>query len=82
MQNNNIDYANTYFRYRNPTKIIGEPTYKTLKKLKLELRANASSVDSNLGGGNHGYLGLVLTNAEYAAVPGITPRTTFVAPAC
>ena len=33
--------------------------------------------DSTLGGGDHGYLGLVLTDEEYATVPGTTP---FVAP--
>ena len=71
----NIDYAHTYFKYPIPTLITGEPTNKSLKRLKNELRANASSVDSNLGG-DHGYLGLVLTDIEYANVS----ATPFVAP--
>ena len=48
---NNVDYANVYFKYKIPTSINGEPTNKTLKRLKTELRANGSSVDTNLGGG-------------------------------
>ena len=39
-----------------------------LKRLKTELHANTSSVDTNLGGGDHGYLGLILTDVEYARI--------------
>ena len=66
-----IDYVTTYFPHKVPTLIRGVPTYKDVKRVKTELRANASSVDTELGGGDHGYLGLVLTNAEYLAVPGV-----------
>ena len=62
MTTTRIDYAATYFPYKTPTPINGEPTYKSLKRLKNELRANASSVDTDLGGGDHGYLVLVLTD--------------------
>ena len=64
-----IDYAASYFKYKTPTPIQGEPTNKALKRLKTELQANASSVKSNLGGGDHGYLVLVLSDVEYANVP-------------
>ena len=74
----NIDYATLYFKYKNPTPINGEPTYKSLKRLKTELRANASSVDTDLGGGDHGYLGLVLSDVEYTRI-NPTPAA-FVAP--
>ena len=36
--------------------------------MKSELRVNASSVDSDLGGGDHGYLGLVLSEEEYRKI--------------
>ena len=72
-----VDYVASYFKYKTPTPIQGIPTYKALKRLKAELRANASSVETDLGGGNHGYLGLVLSDAEYAQVSPIP----FVAPA-
>ena len=72
-----IDYASTYFPYKTPTPITGESTFKSLKRLKNELQANASSVDTDLGGEDHGYLGLVLTENEYAKV---VPNTSFIAP--
>ena len=72
-----IDYASSYFKFKTPTPIRREPTHKSLKRLKLELQANASSVETDLGGGNHGYLGLVLTDDEYASIPHTQP---FVAP--
>ena len=78
MTTGNIDYATLYFKYKIPTRINSEPTYQSLKRLKTELRANASSVDTDLGGGDHGYLGLVLSDAEYAR---ISPQpVAFVAP--
>ena len=68
MTSTRIDYATTYFPHSSTTPIRGEPSYKSLKKLKNELRANASSVDSDLGGGDHGYLGLVLSETEYRRI--------------
>ena len=69
------DYSKS-FQYPTATKNVGEPTYKELRRVEGELKANASSIDSDLGGGDHGYLGLVLTNAKYALVS----ATPFVAP--
>ena len=48
-----------------------------MKRLKNELRANSSSVDTDLDGGDHGYLGLILTEAEYERV---APQSAFTAP--
>ena len=45
--------------------------------MKAELQANASSIETDLGGGNHGYLGLVLMDAEYATILHTHP---FIAP--
>ena len=50
------------------TKITGEPNYESLKNLKDELKANAASIPTTLGGGTHGYLGLILSPAAYAVV--------------
>ena len=68
-----IDYASSYFKYKTPTPIRGVPTHKALRRLKTELQANVSSIETDLGGGDHGYLGLVLTNEECAAVPDTEP---------
>ena len=70
-----IDYASSYFKYKTPTPIREVPTHKALKRLKTELQANASSIETDLGGRDHGYLGLVLTDAEYATVPYTQPFT-------
>ena len=73
----NVDYAALYLKYLVPIPIIGEPTQNTLKRLKHELRANANSVDTDLGGGDHGYLGLYLSDVEYARI--IPKPTPFIA---
>ena len=44
-----------------------------LKWLKLELQSNTSSVKTDLEGGNHSYLGLVLTEEDYASIPHTQP---------
>ena len=64
------------FRCPVPTPINDEPTKKTLKRLEKELGANGSSVETDLGGDDHGYLGLILTDSEYAQIV----HTAFVAP--
>ena len=74
----NVDYAATYFKYPTPNPIHGEPTNKTLKRLKTELRANISSIDTDLGGGDHGYLGLILSDQEYLRI--IPTPTQFQGP--
>ena len=63
-----INYIDTNFEFKELTKIHGEPTYETIKTLHNQLKANASSVPSGLGGGNFGHLGLVLTPAQYALI--------------
>ena len=55
-----IDYKNTTFEYPELTRIIGELTTASLLTLIKEVRANASAVHSNLGGGEDRHLGLVL----------------------
>jgi hypothetical protein len=60
-----IVYANAYFL--NPTlpQIVGQPTFEKLRRLKKALKANAASVQSELGGAAFGHLGLVLDDATY-----------------
>ena len=36
--------------------------------MQLELKENAISVHSNLGGGNHGHLGLLMTDPHYTLI--------------
>jgi uncharacterized phage-associated protein len=55
-----------------PIKIRGLPTYETLRKLKQDLQRNSASVSCALGGGRHGYLGLILSANAYATKVGTT----------
>ena len=70
-----INYKDSYFEHPVLTEICGEPTYETLNHLKKELKANARSVPTTLGGGNHGYLGMILTTAEYRRIAPTYPFT-------
>lgn len=63
----------TYFQHKVLTRIHGKPTYESLQNILTELKANASSVPSNIGGGIHGHLGLLVSNARYAALPHTIP---------
>ena len=72
-----IDYKENHFIKKQLTPIVGEPTYATLETLLKQLKANARSVHSNLGGGQHGHLGLVISPASYAHLSNVP----FVRPA-
>ena len=72
-----VDYRSTFFEQKIITKIHGEPSYDAIKRLHNELKANAGRVPSNLGGGMHGHLALVLSPTQYAMIS----NTPFVRPA-
>jgi hypothetical protein len=61
-----VNYWEIFFEHPDLTKIIGIPTYDTLHTLNQEIKANAISVHSNLGGGENGHIGLVLSPNAYA----------------
>ena len=61
-----VNYRETSFEKPDLTLIIGKPDFETLYQLIIDLRTNALSVHSNLGGGNHGHLGLLMTPVQYA----------------
>jgi hypothetical protein len=56
------------FPFITTAKQPGLPTYAIITKVHLKLKANASSIVSELGGGAHGLLGLVLSPTTYAAL--------------
>jgi hypothetical protein len=47
----------TYFQHKVLTRVHGQPTYESLKTLTTEIKANAASVPSTLGGSLYGHLG-------------------------
>ena len=67
-----IDYKNNIFKHPEITRIVGEPTTVTLITLQAEIRNNAQAVQTILGGGAHGHLGLICSPAAYhALLPGV-----------
>ena len=48
------------------TRIIGEPDYQSLDKIYKQIKANAVSIHSTLGGGNYGHLGMIVNPTTYA----------------
>ena len=60
------NYRETLFAYPDLTPVLGEPTYEALRVLFNQLKANARSIHTTLGGGQFGHLGLVLTAPQYA----------------
>jgi hypothetical protein len=59
------------------TPIVGTPNIDTLRALRSQLKSNAANIQSNLGGGNLGDLGLILSDVAYAIV---APTDPYVRP--
>ena len=68
--------TDTCFQHKVLAKIHGCPTHESLQNLSTELKANASSVPSTLGGGQHGHLGLLLSNVRCNALANTVPWVT------
>ena len=66
MRISTINYHETIFEHPDLTKITNVPTYETLHLLHNKIKANAMAVPSNIGGGQHSYLGLVASLTSYA----------------
>ena len=63
-----INCRDTLFKQTNLTSIRGQPNFEPLHKLWNEIKATAKPVCSNIGGGSHGHIGLLLANAQYALI--------------
>jgi len=66
-----IDLVTDSFPNPSIVKIEGKPSYNTIKHLEDLLIENASSVQSELRGGNYSYLGLVLKPIKYSTLTGV-----------
>ena len=65
-----------YFHHKVLTRVYGKPHFESLKILLDELKDNASSVTSTLGGVMYGHLGLLLSATRYATLS----ATAFITP--
>jgi hypothetical protein len=52
--------------------VQGEPDYQTIHAIRKSLQENSMAIDTHLGGGTLGHLGLIVSDASYAM---ITPAT-------
>src|SRR5687768_6980471 len=57
-----------YFQHKVLTQVHSKPTFNLLKIINNELKANASSVPSTLGGGMFGHLSLLLGPVQYTTI--------------
>jgi hypothetical protein len=48
--------------------VQGEPDYQTIHAIRKLLQANARAVDTHLGGGALGHLGLIVSDVSYAMI--------------
>jgi hypothetical protein len=64
----NTGRTNRGIPHSNLPKVTGVPTFDDLNTIRRLLNAIAMSISSYEGGGRHGHLGLIITNAEYFAV--------------
>ena len=63
-----VNYQETLFPKPDLTRILNIPTYDALHQMQLELNSNALTVHSNLVGGTHGHLGILIANTKYATL--------------
>jgi hypothetical protein len=58
--------------------VQGEPDYQTIHAIRKLLQANARAIDTHLGGGALGHLGLIVSDASYVMIdPATEAEPTF-----
>ena len=58
------------FSFKKITKCEGVINYKTIREIHRKIQANVSTIHSELGGGQHGLLGLAMQPATYQTAIG------------
>ena len=61
----NIDNVSTYFEFPFLTKVHTEPTYEYIQEIKNKIKANTTTVVSEIGRVKNGHLVILLTPQEY-----------------
>jgi hypothetical protein len=54
--------------------VQGEPDYQTIHATRKSLQANLRAIDTHLGGGTMGHLGLIISDASYAMIAPTTDK--------
>jgi hypothetical protein len=63
-----VEYVVASFPHPILPTVQGEPDYQTLHAIRKLLQSNARSIDTHLGGGALGYLGLIVSDSAYAII--------------
>ena len=63
-----IYYIKTLFEKDNLTPICGKHTFKMFHNLRNNIKANAEYVYSNIGGGAHGHINIVITEYHHEII--------------
>lgn len=66
---NLLDYRARFFEYKDLDKIHGQPTIDSIVRHLRQTKRNAQRVHTTLGGGQLGYLALVISTADYNTIP-------------
>ena len=69
VMNQDVDSKNNIFESAELTRVHGDPNTSALLNLRNEIRSNAQSVHTTLGGGKYGHLGLVMNDITYLTLP-------------
>ena len=72
-----IDNVLSTFPYPSLSPITGVPTFETINDMVMHLKANAASIQTENGGGQLGFLGIMVSDTVYATLS----NTPFVVPA-
>ena len=75
---NLLDYREKAFVYEKLTRAHVQPNIDNIVQLLTEVKRNSQTVKSILGGGQFGYLALILSTADYNIIPGTVPFVRFV----
>ena len=67
------NYRDRYFEHKTLTKIHGQPDIDSILHLFRQVKRNVQKIKTTLGGGQWGYLAIVIATAIYNAIPGTTP---------
>jgi hypothetical protein len=72
-KNSNMKYATledivAIIPHPTPPTVQGEPDYQTIHAIRKLLQANAQAIDTHLGGGAFGHLGLIFSDAAYTII--------------
>jgi hypothetical protein len=77
-----VEYVIASFPHPVLPTVQGEPDYQTIHAIRKSLQANSRAIDTHLGGGTLGHLGLIVSDATYAMIAPATDAgpTLWVSP--